>query len=137
MKQIKSDQQLDDRLIAEAADQSPVFSPDLHERIMNRITAAPTAKLQKPIRNWFIMPAAIAAVVLLAAGLVFYLNHPAPPHAMVAKLPSMPAIQNPLVVLEQPAVTQWATARYAYLDRDGEKLLGYMSRQLDVIPQQR
>jgi hypothetical protein len=137
MKQIKSDQELDDRLKADATDQSPAFSPDLHARIMSRIAAAPIVQIKRPFRTGFFMPAGIAAAILLMAGLMFYLNHPAPSHTAIAKLPSMPAIQNPVAVLEQPAVTQWATDRYAYLDRDGEKLLGYMSRQLDVVPQQR
>jgi hypothetical protein len=48
-------------------------------------------------------------------------------------MPSMPPIHNPVRALDQP-MTEWNDARYAYLDRDGQRVLGYMARQFDAMP---
>jgi hypothetical protein len=137
-KQSISDEQLDARLTAEAADHSPAFSQDLHERIMNRIANSPAVDSPRPHWRW----PAIAAAAVMVLGLCIYLKVSnrmnIPPRRVVAirAMPSIPPIRNPVRALDQP-ITEWNDARYAYLDRDGQKLWGYMTRQMDVMPVQR
>jgi len=134
-----NEQTLEDRLTEEAAQHSPAFSPSLHNRIMHRITNAPATGLHARRINRF-RPLAIAAAAALVTGTSMLLHHTQPrptnPGGTVAlrTVPSLPGIPNPVQALDGPIASEWTTARYAYLDRDGEKLLGYVSRQLDFMP---
>jgi hypothetical protein len=134
-----NDQTLEDRLTEEAARQSPAFSPALHNRIMDRIANPPAMEIRPSRLNWR-RPLAIAAGLALVVG-SFILLHRARPEnpniirsVAIRNVPSVPEIPNPVHALDDPIVSEWTNARYAYLDRDGEKLLGYVGRQLDFMP---
>ena len=134
-----NEQTFEDRLTEEAAQLSPAFSAALHARIMHRIANAPAAEFHARRINW-LRPLAIAAAAALVLGAFMLLHHTQPlPHntrgpIALRTVPSVPSISNPVHALDGPIVSEWTTARYAYLDRDGEKLLGYVGRQLDFMP---
>jgi hypothetical protein len=133
------DRTLEDRLVAEAAGHCPAFSEALHARIMQRITTSPAAE-PHAMRMYSIRPLllAIAAAAALALGAFILADHAttrsARTIASTKTVPSVPAISNPVRALDGPIVSEWTTARYAYLDRDGERLIGYVGRQLDFMP---
>jgi hypothetical protein len=134
-----NDETLENRLTEEAARLSPAFSTALHDRIMNRIANPSAMQFQPPRMNWA-RPLAIAAGLALVVGTFMLLHHARPAGTSIdgtvaiRTVPSVPAIPDPVHALDGPIVTEWTTARYAYLDRDGEKLLGYVGRQLDFMP---
>ena len=117
---------------------SAKFLVNLHNRIMDRIAHPPAIGFHKPRRLWFRPLAIAAAALMLATFMLLHHTQPSPTNTggPIARgtLPSVPNISNPVRALETPIVPEWTTARYAYLDRDGEKLLGYVGRQLDFMP---
>jgi len=141
MNQSPINDSLDDLLTAQATNPPPEFSQQLHRRIMQRVADA-SARQSRPTRHtWFIIPAAMAAAAAVAIGLTLWMHHEKPSGVLPGRLviartmPSIPTIQNPVRALDEPAISNWTTASYAGVDRDGQKLLGYMARQLDVLPE--
>jgi hypothetical protein len=118
----------------------PRFSQELHEKIMSRIVHSRASQRSLPRRSRLFISGGLAASVALIVGLLVSIKHFRPinpssaPVATAEKLPTVPIIQNPIRALELPAVCQIAAADYSDVDQDGEKLLSYMSRQLDVLP---
>jgi hypothetical protein len=130
------------RLSAEAAASSPPFSQALHEKVMGRIRQAPAVQPRPVPRFRPLFPTALAAAAAIAVGVFSYRTHfkpdSVPSGKMIARaVPSVPAISNPVKELDLPIVAEWTSDRYAFVDRDGERFLGYMARQLDVAPQRR
>jgi hypothetical protein len=129
------------RELADTADfPRPIFSRELHEKIMSRIVSAQTGQHRcRRFRRLFI-PSALAASVALIIGLIILMYHFNASNrsnssiARVVRVPSVPTIQNPIRALELPVACQVAAADYADVDQDGEKLIRYMTRQLDVLP---
>jgi hypothetical protein len=124
----------------------PAFSQELHDRIMSRIAQSAKSNsdvspVSSPAYSSVLLRAAsiaIAAMVVLGIYVTTHLLEPsvAPsPHQSVASTPpSVPIIQNPIQALELPIVSQSATADYTDVDHDGQELLGYFARQLDLLP---
>lgn len=137
--QVNAGDELLERLTAEAAANSPPFSQALHEKVMSRIRQAPAVQPRSMPRLWRVFPTALAAATAIAAGVFMYRAHlksnAIPAGKVIARaVPSVPAISNPVKELDQPIVAEWTSDRYAFVDRDGERFLGYMARQLDVAP---
>jgi hypothetical protein len=122
-------------LAKQAAEQSPVFSPILHERIMQRIQSSSIAPRQssRSTRLWPIVSAAAAAMVAVVLLLPVLHSNPAHhPPAVAARLPEFPRLQ--VDALSQPLDDRLADARFAYLDRDAIRVVRYLKNQVDVVP---
>jgi len=131
------------RLKREASMTWPAFSPLLHARIMRKITAISASTPQIIPNRRFIAPLAAAAAILLAVGLFATLHWRPRPLAAnapqrqdssaIAQLPTLPSIDFFASVAE-PTGQRVLEARFAYLDRDAQRLTRYLANQLDVLP---
>ena len=126
-------------MVNEAAAMPPAFSPELHQRILQRIqlnNAEPTPKLRR--LNW--KPVFVAISGGIAAMTIFWVGRPQPAthvNTGFVRLPSLPPLQNPVATFSGPVGDSLADARFAYLDRDARNVMRYMADQVDVLPNRR
>jgi hypothetical protein len=123
------------QLRREAQENSPPFSPLLHERVMGSIflasarsRATPAARWRRPVARWPIT-GALAASIALA-----FLLHPWKSATVPISLPPRQAVAAVVATLLDPATQRLQAARYAYLDKDAQRLTRYVIDQVDVLP---
>jgi len=117
------------------------FSLVLHQRLMQALRAGglPAETPETHRRHWSYrigIPLGLAAAVALGAWLIVRTPEPAivPKQQMVYDtVPNIPA--NPIVVA--PKTTALEERKYAYLDRDAQRLLMFVADQLPDLPQQK
>jgi hypothetical protein len=84
------------RLRREALAERPVFSSELHEQILERISQTSAAPQRAQISRRWLMPAAVAAAILVGLSLIH--SRPAaptnPPLEIAKNLPDAPAMPN-------------------------------------------
>jgi hypothetical protein len=122
----------------EAAETSPPFSPELHSRIMQRISVAAdgvTAEKPSAFRPSGLQFLAAAAAVLVIAGSIVLVKIPgAKPVKTVAHVPTIPAFRNPVATISGSVDNSLVDARFAYLDRDARSAYLYLAHQVNVLP---
>ena len=140
MKRLASDL-LDRRLRAEAKSLREMdgFSPLLHERIMASLRREGLASTPaRPERTWTAWrftawAAAVAAALVVMAWIVFRSasNEPLPPRPPIVKNPApTPKTVTPV----DYAANALDQRKYAYLDRDANRLLTFVAKQLPTFP---
>jgi hypothetical protein len=130
-------------------DPTPItFSPLLHERIMSALRrhGLSPEKLTPPTQAWFrraAIPLGIAAALAVAAGL-FWPPASNPPPEVLAVRTTQPTLVLPPESPAAPEPDDLALAantlsrgKYAYLDRDAEKLFRFVTSQLPSLPLQK
>jgi hypothetical protein len=150
----KDQQRVDSRLREEArhARDDMTFSPLLHQRLMTALHDHGLAAEELPLRRypwlWRVsLPLAIAAVVALATWLLLQpaaeksaprkVENPSPqtPVQSILAIPEIPGGSAPQD-LTQATTNALDRGKFAYLDRDAEKLLTFVARQLPSLPPQ-
>jgi hypothetical protein len=148
----KDQQRVDSRLREEAkhARDEMTFSPLLHQRLMTALHQHGLAAEELPLRRypwlWRVgLPLAAAAVVALATWLLLrpatekpasrIVENPHPPTPAPSVLP-VPEIPGGTASQDLAEFTTQALDRgkFAYLDRDAERLLTFVARQLPGLP---
>ena len=133
--------QLDQRLRQEAQSlrQMDGFSPLLHERIMSALRrqglSGSPVHLERGGSAWRTVgiTAAAAAVIAVMAFIVFKSAHPDAPNPppQVVINPPTPQVAAPRL---DPASSAIEQRKFAYLDRDANRLFTFVSKQIPTFP---
>jgi hypothetical protein len=129
------------KLREEAMADSPQFSPLLHARIMQQVSAEHAPTQIRPASPWrisrFIPVFSAAAIAIITATIwIHYQQSIKPPNVAVipSAHPSLPEITWHFPALTEPANSPLTEARYGYLDRDAKNVAHYVMEQFDVLP---
>ena len=119
----------------EAGASGPEFSQELHDRIMHRIASAAMGNPSRSRRYHRLLPVALAAVVVLLGGVFVGMSRLGRDAQMSRQVvASSPTVRYPSFALHVPAICQMTVNPYADVDHQSELVLGYLTRQLDVLP---
>jgi len=146
-------EQLSAQLQAQAGADVPVFSDDLHRRVMTAVRQAssPSPCTQgegwgegsfrhSAIGNWqSAIRWGLATAAAIALGIGIALHNPPPPTPKLVAIPNkpIPIPSLPVIALAnaaEPANRRLHDARFAYLDRDAKDFGQYLIEQIDVLP---
>jgi hypothetical protein len=110
---------------------APAFSEALHSKIMLRVQHSAAAGPIAHRRPWYLSRvtwSAAASLALIAA--ILWTHSPTLP---TVEKPSTAALHLPqLPDMLTPVNQKLEESRYAYLDRDGQRLANYLLNQLDL-----
>ncbi len=141
MKRIE-DKEWERRLREEASLERPAFSMPLHEKVMGALRAEGLrTEEEKPDGRWkwrIALPAGLAAAAALGVWVLVHSgNRPADNTGRIVKdpVPAVPEIVEPVRAhLGSPAAEALEEGKYAYLDRDAERLVVFVARQIPTFP---
>ena len=122
-----------------AAAEKPIFSEELHDQVM--AAAARRERSSEPSENslrWWWLAGAIACAAVIGAvwlSIQTTTSGISSPREL-SSLPPIPPIGDMVREAAMPVRTQLYDARYAYLDRDGERLARFLWRTVPGLSEQ-
>ena len=136
-KQEKKRDDLEQRLRAEAEQQSPAFSMALHQRIMANLKGEPAIRQVPQGRrmNWWTPVLAAAAILLVIFGLSRRMGSGGHGNQQLQDIPAqLTSTIGSLLNSAGPVEEQFSQAKYGYVDQDAHRLANFVIGQLDVLP---